>query len=131
MDSTANQFSHRRAKMEMKQAHVISSSQGEKGGGWGRETREASREEGDDGGCHGYMDGGWRDGVIHGEDLRGVRGWSDGAGCYSTEREQSLPAVDVGTVVMAWYVGTILTDKEYQSLFSRTLRLAALTFIPE
>lgn len=84
MDSTANQFSHGHAKMEIKQAHVISSSQGEKGGEWGRETREASGEEGDDGGCHGYKDGGWREGVIHGKDLRGVRGWNDGAGCYST-----------------------------------------------
>lgn len=130
MDSTANQFSHGCAKMEIKQAHVISSSQGEKGGEWGRETRKASREEGDDGGCHGYVVRGWREVVIH-SDLRGVWGWSDGAQCYSTEREQSLPAVDVGTVIMAWYVGTILTDKEYQSLLSRTLRLAALTFIPE
>lgn len=90
-----------------------------KEGSGGRETRGASGEEGDDGGCHGYKDGGWIS-----TDLRGVRGWN----ATALEREQSLPAVDV---VMAWYVGTILTDKEYQSLLSRTLQLAVLTFIPE
>lgn len=48
--------------MEIKQVHVISSSEGEKGGEWGRERRAASREEGDDGENHGYKDGGWRKG---------------------------------------------------------------------
>lgn len=59
MDSTSNQFSGGCAKMEIKQVHVISSSEGEKGGEWGRERRAASREEGDDGENHGYKDGGW------------------------------------------------------------------------
>lgn len=70
--------------------------------------------------------------MIHGEDSEK----GQGIGMMERdvrvrEREQSLPAVDVGTVVMARYVDTILTDEEYQSLLSRTLQLAALTFIPE
>lgn len=39
MHSAANGFFYERGEKEIKQVHVISSSRGEKGGEWGRETR--------------------------------------------------------------------------------------------